>query len=92
MKTTRRAMNLDRMSFERLEEIIWGVREHPRRYALKLFPHRPKRYVWTANLLALYGIELLTARRYRSQGHIEDAKKVRHRCKAIYEKLPDYAR
>jgi hypothetical protein len=85
-------MNLDRMGFDRLETLVWGLQAHPRRYALKLFPNRPEHYVKTANLLALYAIELLEARRYRAQGHIQDAKKVMRRCRAIFEKLPEYAR
>jgi hypothetical protein len=92
MRKAGRPMNLDRMGFDRLEALVWGLQAHPRRYALKLFPNRPQHYVKTANLLALYAIELLTARRYRVQGHIQDAKKVMQRCRAIYEKLPEYAR
>ena len=92
MIKTGRLLNLDRMGFDRLEAIIGGLQAHPRRYARKLFPNRPHHYARTANLLALYAIELLTARRYRAQGHIQDAKKVMQRCRAIYEKLPDYAR
>jgi len=92
MKKVRRALNLDRMRFDRLEAIIGGLQAHPRRYARKLFPNRPHHYVRTANLLALYAIELLTARRYRAQGHLQDAEKVMQRCRAIYEKLPEYAR
>jgi len=92
MRKTGRPMNLDRMGFGRLEAIIGGLQAHPRRYALKLFPNRPQHYVKTANLLAVYAIELLTARCYLAQGHIQDAKKVMQRCRAIYEKLPEYAR
>lgn len=92
MRKARRPMNLDRMGFDRLEAIIGGLQAHPRRYARLLFPDRPTHYVRVANLLALYAIELLAARRYRVQGHIQDAKKVMQRCRAIYEKLPEYAR
>jgi hypothetical protein len=84
--------NLDRLGYYRLEAIIWGVREHPRRYALTLFPSRPQHYVTAAKLLALYALELLEARRYRAQGHFRDAGKVRERCRAIYNKLPACAR
>jgi hypothetical protein len=92
MSRAGRALNLDRMEFEKLEALIWGLQLHPRRYALTLFPHRRKQYVRAANLLALYAIELLTARRYRVLGHHQDARKVQERCRAIYKKLPEYAR
>ncbi len=92
MGKTRRPVSLDRMGFDRLEAIIGGLQAHPRRCALKLFPNRPRHYVRTANLLALYASELLEARRYRAQGHHQDARKVQERCRAIYEKLPEYAR
>jgi hypothetical protein len=92
MRKAERPMNLDRMGFDRLEAIIGGLQAHPRRYALKLFPNRPHHYVRTANLLALYASELLEARRYRAQGHHQDARMVQQRCRAIYEKLPEYAR
>ena len=92
MRKAERRLNLDRMGFDRLEAIIGGLQAHPRRYALKLFPNRPHHYVRTANLLALYASELLEARRYRAQGHHQDARMVQQRCRAIYEKLPEYAR
>jgi hypothetical protein len=92
MRKARCPLNLDRMGLDKLEALIWGLQAHPRRNALKLFPNRPEHYVKTANVLALYGIELLEARRYRAQGHIQDARKVMQRCRAIYEKLPEYAR
>lgn len=92
MRKPGRAMNLDRMSFDNLELLIGGMEYQPRRYALKLFPDRPKHYVRAANLLALYAIELLVFRRYRIQGHIQDARKVRERCRAIFKKLPECAR
>jgi hypothetical protein len=84
-------MNLDRISFEKMEEIRWGMDFRPRHYAARLFPHKPRHYVRTANLLALYASELLEARRYRAQGHHQDARKVYERCRAIYEMLPKYA-
>ena len=83
-------MNLDTMAFDELDALWRGVAEHPRRYALQLFPHRPKRYVRATRLLALYSVELLTARRYKGEGHVADALKVEERCQAIYEQLPDY--
>jgi hypothetical protein len=92
MKKARCPINLDRVGYERLESLICGMEYHPRRYALELFPDRPPKYVKAAHLMALYASELLTARRYKAQGHIEDARKVRERCLAIYEKLPDYAK
>ena len=85
-------MNLDALDFDELDALWRGVSDHPRRYALWLFPHRPKHYVRAARLLALYAVESLQARRYRAQGHIADALKVEERCQVIYEKLPDYAR
>lgn len=92
MRKARRALNLDRMSFEQIEQIRWCMDFHPRKFAATLFPGKPKHYVRTAYLLALYIIELLEARRYDAQGHHEDARKVRECCRAIYEKLPEYAR
>jgi hypothetical protein len=92
MRKARRALNLDRICFEKMEQIRRGMEFRPRQFAAKLFPDKPKHYVRTANLLALYIIELLEARRYRAQGHFQDARRVRERCRSIYEKLPEYAR
>jgi hypothetical protein len=92
MRKARRPLNLNRISFEKMEEIRWGMDFHPRQYTARLFPHKPKHYFRTANLLVLCIVELLEARRYRAQGHHQDARKVQERCRAIYEKLPEYAR
>jgi hypothetical protein len=92
MRKAGRATNLDRLRYYPLETLIWGVQLHPRRYARKLFPHRPKHYVRATMLLALYAIELLEARSHRNQGHIQSARTGRQRCNAIYEQLPECAR
>jgi hypothetical protein len=85
-------MNLDALGFDDLELLRAGMECHPIQHARTLFPERPKGYVRTAKLMALYACELLEARRYRAQGHIADALKVEERCQAIYERLPEYAR
>jgi hypothetical protein len=79
------------MTFK-LDAIRWGMYLHPQKYPLKSFSDKPKHYVWTANRLTLYIIELFEARRYRAQGHHRDACKGQERCRAIYKKLPEYAR
>jgi hypothetical protein len=85
-------VNLDAFGFDELDALWRGVSDHPRRYALHLFPHPPKHCIKAARLLALYAIESLEARRYRAQGHVADALKVEERCQAIYRQLPEYAR
>ena len=92
MRKARRPLNLDRISFEKMEQIKWGMEFRPRTFAAKLFPDKPKHYVRTANLMVVYIIELLEARRHRAQGFHQTARRIQERCRAIYEKLPEYAR
>jgi hypothetical protein len=85
-------MNLDTMDFDELDAIWRGVMEHPRKFALKLFPSKPPHYVKTANLLAIYASDRLLAMRYRAGGHIKDSLKVEEELEKLYDKLPEYAR
>jgi hypothetical protein len=64
------------MGFEELDAIWRGMIEHPRKFAVKLFPSKPQGYVKTATLLAVYASDRLLAMRYRAGGHIEEALKV----------------
>jgi len=66
--------------------------EHPRKFAVKLFPSKPQGYVKTANLLAMYTSDRLLAMRFSAGGHIKDARKVEEELKWLYDKLPEYAR
>ena len=85
-------MNFDTMDFDELDSIRRGVMEHPRKFALRLFPTKPPHYVKTANLLAVYASDRLLAMRFRAGGHIKDARKVEEELKRHYDKLPEYAR
>lgn len=85
-------MNLDNAIFDDLQLLIGGMTEQPTQYALQLFPEQPTGYVETAKLIALYATELLEARRYRAQGHVQDAIALEKKCQKIYNDLPEYAR
>lgn len=72
---------------------FWHLASHqPVRTARELFPYRPQSYVTTTKNLGHYAANKAAAQSCRLRGAIDRALVYERICKAIYERLPDYAR
>lgn len=84
--------NLDTMDDDALREFwITYDRAVPTR-ARQLVPDRRAGYVGVVRKLALYALNLHTARHCRTSGKIEEAQRYEAICQRLYSELPPWAK